>query len=332
MLFMRGGFMSMYGMKLPALCAFLCLIACSVVFSAAPMAGTQAPGYFRMMLGDFEITALLDGTSEFSPELLLNTTPALTKKLWEQQFIFSGKAPGCVNAFLINTGKHLILIDAGAGGVFGPTMGFAVENLRASGYRPEDVDTILLTHLHGDHVGGLIGKDGERVFPNAVVMVSKAENETWLSAEEAAKAPPARQNSFSLVRKAAAPYLAAKCWKTFEPGAELFPGLQTVAATGHTPGHTAYLVTSNNQQLLFMGDVIHNAATQFSHPSIAVQYDSDSVKAVECRKAVFSRLARDKILAAGAHLAFPGIGYLRAEGAGYVWIPVTRPLPGSTAQ
>lgn len=303
-------------------CCVLSLLCGSASFGAAPMAGKQAPGFFRMMLGDFEITALYDGSTEFDAQLMRNTTPLLTQRLWERSFVFSRKAPGCINAFLVNTGEHLILVDAGAGKVFGPTLGFMLENLRASGYEPENIDTVLVTHLHGDHVGGLVTADGKRVFPNAVVMVSREENEYWLSSETAAKAPAGTRHFFALARQAAAPYQAAGCWKIFEAGSELFSGVKAEAAIGHTPGQSVFLVSSNDQQLLFMGDAIHNAATQFPNPSIAIMFDSDSPQAVEYRKALFARAAREKLPLAGAHLPFPGIGRLRAEGIGYTWVPV----------
>jgi glyoxylase-like metal-dependent hydrolase (beta-lactamase superfamily II) len=148
--------------------------------AAAPLAKTQPPGFYRMMLGDFEITALSDGTIPLPVDkLLTNTSPAKVKKALERWYL---KEPvdTSVNAYLINTGAKLVLVDAGAGTLFGPTVGKLASNLQAAGYRPEQVDEVYITHMHGDHVGGLMAGD-KLAFPNATVRADRHDADFWLS-------------------------------------------------------------------------------------------------------------------------------------------------------
>ena len=152
----------------------------TVAHAGAPMAKGQAPGWFRMHVGDFEVTALSDGTVDLPVDTLLtNTTPDKVKKALAG-FFLKPPVETSVNAFLVNTGSKLVLIDAGAAGLFGPTLGKFLANLKASGYQPEQVDEIYITHMHGDHIGNLVS-NGKLVFPNATVRAGKADADYWLS-------------------------------------------------------------------------------------------------------------------------------------------------------
>lgn len=288
------------------------------------MVRTQAPGFYRTMVGQFEVTALFDGIFEFHPELLKNASKEEIDKALAHHY---GKASGiqtAVNAYLINTGEHLVLVDAGAGQLFSEDkQGRIMENLKAAGYQPEQVDTVVMTHLHGDHTGGLTNKEGSLLFPNATVYANKVENEYWLSEKVAAAAPPERQMFFKMARESAVPYLSAEKWKAVEAGSEIVPGIKAVAAYGHTPGHTAFQVTSDGQQLLIWGDIIHSHAIQFNRPDVAIEFDSDAREAVKTRQSLLKEVADKGELVAGMHLPFPGLGYVRAEGNNrYTWVPV----------
>lgn len=288
----------------------------------APQVLTQVPGYYRQMIGAFEVTALYDGQINLDTKLLKNTTPEQTQKLLAKMFR-TNPTPTAVIAFLVNTGSKLVLVDTGAAKVFGPTLGHVLANLKAAGYEPAQVDTILLTHLHGDHVGGLLTADGQVAFPNAQVFAAKADADFWLSPVSLAKAPDASKMFFKAPQDATAPYIKAGHFTTFEGEAELQPGIKPVSEHGHTPGHTGYLLESKGQKLLVWGDVVHNAAVQLPQPKVTIEFDSDQAKALATRMHLLNWTAKDALLVAGAHLPFPGIGHVRAEGKNsYSWVPV----------
>jgi glyoxylase-like metal-dependent hydrolase (beta-lactamase superfamily II) len=292
------------------------------VFAEAPPVTTQVPGYYRMALGELEITALYDGYIDLDAKILSNASPAEVQRLLKRMFLAGQKVQTAVNAFLINAGGKLILVDTGAAKAFGPTLGFIGDNLKAAGYSPEQVDVVLLTHLHADHAAGLLNAEGKPLFPNAEVRVTRADSDFWLSEEMAAKAPEGFRPFFKMARTAAAPYQAAGKWKTFSGEAELAPGIRAVDAHGHTPGHTAYLIESKGERLLIVGDAVHSHAVQFARPEVAIEFDSDQKQAVIARKKLFAFAAKEKLAVAGMHLPFPGIGHVRTEGNGYAWVPV----------
>ncbi|MEA1605087.1 MBL fold metallo-hydrolase [Pseudomonas spirodelae] len=293
--------------------------------SAAPVAKqqTQVPGYYRMALGDFEVTALYDGYIDLDNKLLKGASAEDIQSLLSKMFLDSSNGvQTAVNAYLINTGTQLLLIDTGAAQCFGPTLGVVQSNLKASGYRPEQVDTVLLTHLHPDHACGLLTSDGKAAYPNATVYVPQTEADYWLSAETASQAPEASRGMFSMSQQAVAPYAAQQRLKRYSPDSQLFAGLSVVPSNGHTPGHSSYLLSSNNQSLLVWGDIVHSHAVQFAKPEVVIEFDSDQAKAVATRKKLFAEAARDKLWVAGAHMPFPGIGHVRNEGSAYAWVPV----------
>lgn len=287
----------------------------------APPASVQVPGYYHLRLGSFEVTALYDGAIDLDQKLLKNIQTPEIQRLLARQFLKGPKVQTAVNAYLVNTGSKLILIDAGAAKLFGPGLGNIVNNLKAAGYKPEQVDTVLITHLHGDHVNGLVSPEGQRVFPNAEVWSAKADNDFWLSEAIAAKAPAAAQGFFKMSRDAAAPYLAAGKWKTFSADGEVLPGIRSVDTHGHTPGHASYLIESGGDKLLVLGDLVHNHAVQFARPDVSIEFDVDGKQAVASRKRIFARAAEEKLMVAGMHLPFPGLGHVRKEKQGYAWVP-----------
>jgi glyoxylase-like metal-dependent hydrolase (beta-lactamase superfamily II) len=290
--------------------------------AAAPQHHDQAPGFYRMKVGDLEVTALLDGSAQFDPHWLTAKKVAMDrveKALAEDPHLLDTSDTG----FLVNTGKQLILIDAGAGTWFGGgSLGRLVDSLRSAGYAPEQVDRVFVTHLHSDHVGGLTTQDGKRVFPNAEVFVSKAESDFWLSPEFAARAPKDVQPFFQSAQGIAAPYIKAGKWHTFGNSDVLVDGMQLVSLHGHTPGHTGYEFSSQGQKILFWGDTIHEQLVQLSHSDITVVFDVDHAAAAATRNRLLPPLAHEGVMIAGPHMPFPGMGRLRKEAHGYVWAPV----------
>jgi glyoxylase-like metal-dependent hydrolase (beta-lactamase superfamily II) len=314
---------------------FMLPVLSSPSLAEAPMVKTQVPGFYRLMLGKFEVTALLDGTINLDTSLLRNISEIEIKKLLVRGFIDDPrKVPTSCNAYLINTGSKLILIDAGSGQFMGPSCGKLPENLKAAGYSPEQIDIILITHLHADHFGGLLSADGKPAFPKAMVYVAKAENDFWTSdVEPKLNVPEELQQHLLQARKQAIKvadqYRAIKQWKTFENADLPVDHIKAVPLLGHTPGHMGYEVASEGKSLLVIGDVVHFGVVQFPVPNAVVFFDADTSQAASTRKEIFQRLAGSQTLIAGMHLSCPGIGHLRQEAEGsYSFVPFEySPLP-----
>ena len=296
------------------------LVAPTLVLAEAPMAKSQAPGWYRMKLGSFEVTALSDGTVTLPVDKLLsNVKPTTVEQLLARSYL---KAPveTSVNGYLVNTGTKLVLIDVGAAGLFGPTLGKLMANLKASGYTPEQVDEIYITHMHPDHVGGLM--DGSKLaFPNATVRAHIKEGEFWLSRINLDKAPAEGKGFFQGAMASLNPYVAAGKLKSFDGETELVPGIRAIPAAGHTPGHTIYAVESQGEKLVVWGDLMHVAAVQFVQPSVTIAFDNDPKAAAPARVKNYADAAKKGYFVAVTHVSFPGIGQLRADGKGYDWVP-----------
>ncbi|MBA5690618.1 MBL fold metallo-hydrolase [Rugamonas apoptosis] len=292
---------------------------------AAPLAKFQAPGFYRAMLGDFEVTVLNDGTLELPVDTLLKMPKQKADQALAKSFEHSPLETS-VNGYLINTGEKLVLVDVGAAGLFGPTLGKLVANLKAAGYQPEQVDEIYITHLHPDHVGGLMA-DGQRVFPNAVVRAGKADADYWLSQANLDKAPAEQKGFFQGAMGALGPYVQANKFLPITGNTELVPGVKSYASAGHTPGHTTYVVESKGQKLVLLGDLMHVAAVQFDAPAVTIAFDTDNKSAAVQRKAAFADAAKQGYLIGAAHLQFPALGHLRSSGKGYQFVPVNYEIP-----
>lgn len=295
--------------------------AVGVAHAAAPMVKTSAPGFYRMMLGDFEVTALSDGTVNLPVDkLLTNTTAAKVNKALAKSYL-AAPLETSVNAYLINTGSKLVLVDTGAAKLFGPTLGNLMTNLKAAGYQPEQVDEIYITHLHPDHVGGLM--DGEKMaFPNATIRADKHDADFWLSQANLDKAPADSKGFFQGAMASLNPYVKASRFSAFEGNADLVPGIKATATQGHTAGHTTYVVESKGQKLVLWGDLIHVAAVQFDDPAVTIAFDTDSKSAAVQRKRAFAEAAKGGYLVGASHIAFPGLGHVRANGKAFTWVPV----------
>ena len=280
------------------------------------MQKTQVPGFFRFMIGNYEITSIYDGYANMKSTAFIGQEKDKSEELLKKEFAHTALNDGdftvklSVNTFLVNNKKDLILIDAGGGHSLGPTMGLSKNNIILSGYKPEDITKILLTHLHPDHISGLV-IDGKIVYPNAVIYVNKNESEYWLS----------EKNYKKEMKEALDPYIKNKQYKVFENGTEISEGIKGISLPGHTVGHTGFEVASNNNKIIFWGDLTHGYEIQFPHPEVTFIYDYDQNQARETRKMFMKKAAAEKTLIGGSHLPFPGIGHIAENGAGYRWIP-----------
>ena len=293
--------------------------------AAAPLATQQMPGAYRLAVGEIQVTALLDGHTAFADQALAGLFPdydaSTAARLRRAAFIPEGRIPLAVNAYLINTGTKLVLVDAGAAGALGPTLGQIPRNLAAAGVAPDQVDVVVVTHFHRDHAAGLLNAGGAALFPKAELVVADAEVAYWQDDAAMAQARPAVRSFFEPARSAMAPYAARL--RRIAPGAEVVPGVTTVPLPGHTPGHMGVRVHSGRDQLLAWGDVVHAQSLQMPRPEWSIAFDSDPALAAGTRTRTFDMAATDRLLIAGMHLDFPGIGYVvrRQEGYGFEPLP-----------
>lgn len=278
----------------------------------------QVPGFYRFKVGSYVVTALSDGTATIPWEKILQ---GMTSDRIRSNFAAVGEATTrdtSINAYLVDTGTRRILIDAGSGSLFGDCCGKLPSALAAAGYPVDTIDTVLLTHVHGDHSGGL-SIDGRRVFPNADVYLARGEYEYWMSDAEQARAKISHKKMFAEGRAALAPYDAAGRLRFFTGKTTLFPGITAIPAPGHTPGHSLYRIASGSNHFLIVGDIIHVAEVQFPHPEVTADFDANPAQARSTRARILAELARSHELIAADHVSFPGLGHVMASGKGYAW-------------
>lgn len=226
---------------------------------------------------------------------------------------------------LIELDAGYALVDAGAGATGGPGCGRLTANLAALGVEPGDIRLILMTHLHPDHVGGLVEADGSAAYPNATLVVPDREAAFWLSDDVEGEPERTRRNRL-VAKRTTAPYRKRLRLIGDE---EATPGVSPVALPGHTPGHTGWLVQSEGTRLLLWGDIVHAAEIQVARPGTAVIYDVDPDEARRTRRAVLADTARDGLVIGGAHLPAPGFGRIRRSGTRYRYEPLALPAPSS---
>jgi glyoxylase-like metal-dependent hydrolase (beta-lactamase superfamily II) len=283
----------------------------------APLRGKQAPAFYRFKVGEFEVTALSDGAIELEAAIYPKADKAQAQSLLETARR-APKVPTSVNAYAVNTGNALVLVDTGAANSFGPTVGKLPGNLAAAEIDPATVDVVFITHLHPDHVAGALTADGKPAFPNAELVLTEKEHAFWHDDGMMGQAPAEFKSFFELARKAVKAYGGRV--RRITDG-EIVPGLTAIAAPGHTAGHAMVRVSSGNGGLLIWGDIVHTAALQFPHPEWAIQFDTDQELAIATRKKVFDQAAADKIMVAGMHLDFPGIGFVSSLNSKYEYYP-----------
>jgi glyoxylase-like metal-dependent hydrolase (beta-lactamase superfamily II) len=293
----------------------------SLAFAAAPRQHFQAPGFYRMALGDVEITALLDGTLPLPlPEMYRDVTAEDAARLLRGAHR-DIPTDTSVNAFLVNDGEQLVLIDAGTGAYLGPEAGHLLKNLEASGYTASQIDHVILTHVHTDHSGGLI-KDGEILFENAVLHVPERELQFWLKTKPEARPDGLNPQLFKEAEECLRPYLQRGRLETFADDGEVIAGFRSILRPGHTPGHSSIVVQGGGRTLVFWGDITHGDIVQFEQPEVTIEFDVDRPTAVQSRRKAFTESVAEGYLVAGAHIAFPGIGHVLQDGGHFDWMPV----------
>ncbi|MDR1552048.1 MAG: MBL fold metallo-hydrolase [Prevotellaceae bacterium] len=262
---------------------------------------------FKFTVGNFEVTTLSEGQQKSGSSILIGTSPEMIKK-----YAPDGTYPSACNAFLVQTTDKTILVDAG----FGRNL---FDNLESQNVSAEKVDIILLTHMHGDHTGGLL-RDGKVTFPNAQLYIAQAEHDYWMTVDS--RGSVQARNIIEAYKSQLHLFTPVDFENT---STELISGVQAIAAYGHTPGHTAYLLKSDNAQFLIWGDLTHAIAIQMPHPEISVTYDVNPNEAALTRKKTLEYVEKNKIPVAGMHIAFPAMGNIKASAVeGYEFEPLQK--------
>ena len=283
-----------------------------------PRPSRQAPGIHHKAIGDMIVTALNDGMFEGSFAMLANFETGTAEQMHRERFrAIPPKL--AVNSFLIQTADRTMLVDSGCGTVFGPDLGNLAGNLAALGIKPGDVDTLLCTHLHPDHVGGLVDKAGKAVFPHAELVVHAADHAFWGDDATLAHATTDQDKGFiALARSTIAAY--ADRTKLVTKG-EALSGISVVSEPGHTPGHSGWLLSSGGASLLIWGDIVHMPGIQFARPDAGMGFDVDGAQAIATRQRIMDMAAADRLLVAGMHLDFPCFGHVARASEGYAFVP-----------
>ena len=290
--------------------------------AAAPPSGKPAPSIYRYRVGSFEVTALYDGVwyRPIDEKFVRNADYADVRQAMSDAYMPTEKLATPFTLLLVNTGTKLILLDTGTGGQIAATAGSFGENLVAAGIDPKSIDTIVISHFHPDHINGIKTKDNGLIFPNAEIMVPEAEWAFWNDDANLNAAPAGLKTAFHNVRRIFADI--AKDVTHYAPGKVVAPGIETVAAPGHTPGHTVFAIQSGNDALMVLSDTTQHPALFARHPDWQPQFDIDGAVAVETRKALLDRAAADRMLVTGYHFPFPACGHIIKRGNGYEHVPV----------
>jgi glyoxylase-like metal-dependent hydrolase (beta-lactamase superfamily II) len=286
----------------------------------APQMGKQAQGFYRFKIGSIEVTVVSDGTVGFPAESLWGAPAGDVKALLASEFRPTTPAVLQLNTIVLNTGDKLVLVDTGSGGKFQNTNGALVGNLAAAGYAPGDVDIVLLTHGHPDHLWGASdAANTALMFPAAEIVMSEAEFGFWSAEELPGKVPAGMKPMIETTQahlKVVNPHV-----RLIKAGAEVVPGVHTVDTAGHTPGHMSVQVASGNEELIVTGDVISHPTVSFRRPEWTLGFDMDPVMGAKTRSAFLDRTATDKTLIASYHLPFPAVGHVIRDGDAYRWVP-----------
>lgn len=277
----------------------------------------QAPGLYHLALGDIFVTAVNDGTYQASFDLIAGIDAKECERI--EGAAFRALPPKMtMNTFLLQIGGHVALIDAGCGVSMGPTLGMTLSNLATMGIRPGDVDSILMTHLHPDHMNGLIDSDGGAVFPRAELVINESELQFFTNECSVARAPEEAKGFFADARAATAPYRDRI--RTVKNG-PILPGVSALTLPGHTPGHTAWMVESSDDSVLIWGDIVHMPAVQLAAPQAGTILDIDPAQAVATRLRTLDMAIADRQRVAGIHMDFPAFGHITRAGDGYAFVP-----------
>lgn len=282
-------------------------------------------GIYHFKVGDFNAMVVSDGTLSFPASFFVpNADPSLVSAALTEHFLPTEDIFAHLNALYVETDEHKVLIDTGAGNAFGPTAGHLLENLATTGLAAADIDTVILTHAHPDHIGGVLDSDGQPRFPNAQFYISQAESDFWLA--DTVEIPDAlvdEETKAGMIAAAKANLGAIGDRTTlFAMGDDVIPHIQAVDSAGHTPGQASFLITSGEESLLSTGDVFFSDPINLENPDWEVAFDADPEQGIAARRELLETATSERRLLLVPHMPFPGLGHVRSQDDAYGWEPI----------
>jgi glyoxylase-like metal-dependent hydrolase (beta-lactamase superfamily II) len=299
---------------------FASFVCGSLAFAAAPKSSGPNPGFYHFPLGSYDVTTISDGFIRLPATKQLAGLPEKSIGTILKKNFLPDEVETSINTFLVNTGSKLVLIDTGAGKIMGPTGGHLLENLKAAGYQPEQIDAVLITHVHPDHIGGLT-VDGKMTFPKATLFVDQKDIDLVTDPQSVQKAPKDLKPFYDYAAANITPYQKAGRLSAFTGGEAIVPGVHSLPTYGHTPGHNGYVIESEGQKLALVGDLLHVGSVQFESPSVGMAFDADKTASGKSRLNTLQEAAKSGEWIGAAHLAFPGVGHVRKEKTGFSFVP-----------
>ena len=286
----------------------------------APKVGTQPSYFYRFGLGDAEVTVVSDGPLPLGPPkgTFIGVPDEEVRKMLSDNFLSPDNVVLEQNSPIVNTGDKLVLFDTGMGTskMFGPTTGRQQKSMAEAGIKPEDIDAVVLSHAHVDHIGGIVDAGGKVLFLNAQFYIAQSDFDFWT---DEGKLGGAMKDFIVHARKNLMPVRDRLVF--FKDGQEFLPGIQALAAPGHTVGHTMFMVTSQGKSFAFLGDLTHHAILLLEKPRMEFSYDTDPKQAAESRVKMLDMVAANKIPVMSYHFAWPGYGHVVKTGEGFHYIP-----------
>jgi glyoxylase-like metal-dependent hydrolase (beta-lactamase superfamily II) len=281
----------------------------------------QAPGFYRYKVGDMTVTAINDGFAQRPLEgFIRNAELSAVQAAMGAAFLPTNALSISFTTLVVQNGAQVTLLDTGNGDSGAPTSGVWMRNFRAAGFTPEQVNRVVFSHFHGDHINGLRLKDGTLTFPNAELTVPAPEWAFWMDDARMAAAPEAMRGAFANVRRVFAPVAANV--KQYQPGAEVAPGITSVAAFGHTPGHCVFMISSGTGKLMFMADTTNHPALFVKNPDWSAIFDMDADVARATRRRLLDMVAAEKTQVHFYHAPFPATGFIAKAGNSFDFVPV----------
>jgi glyoxylase-like metal-dependent hydrolase (beta-lactamase superfamily II) len=291
--------------------------------AAAPVADKQAAGIYRYKVGSFEITVLNDGANrmQLPADLVANASKDQVNSALAAAFMDKDVFVGPYNPIVVNTGQKLVLIDTGTGeGAFAASKGatgLLLANMAVAGIDPKAIDTVIISHYHGDHVNGLLRADNSLAFPNAEILVGAEEHKFWMDDGQMSRATKGRMEDLFKNNRRVFSGEVAKRVRTYEWDKEVVPGVTAVGTPGHSPGHTSFVVSSGSSKVFVQSDLTHVPYLFVRNPGWHAFYDQDAAMAEATRRKALDMLAAEKMMVQGFHFPFPAQAYIEKTSTGY---------------